>query len=458
LFERAERGDRAVILHPEFKATGPESLDEFQELARSAGATIVGIVRAPRERPDARFFVGAGKIEELAAAVADLDADLVLVSHSLSAVQERNIEKACGCRVLDRATLILDIFAQRAQSYEGKLQVELAQLRHLSTRLVRGWTHLERQKGGIGLRGPGETQLETDRRLIGVRIRQLRSRLAKVARQRDQSRRQRLRSRAPLIALVGYTNAGKSTLFNALTGADVGAQDLLFATLDPTVRRMQGLHCGDVLLADTVGFVSDLPHELIAAFRATLQEAREADLLLHVVDLSDPFSIERQHDVETVLESIGADRIPVIRVLNKIDRSGHPVEVQRGEDGKPAAVSISARTGDGLEELREAVSDWLSSERINRWIELDGRFGRLRAQLFELGVVSDERITENGSWQLHVDVPRETAERLTRLPGSEGRVANEVLFGSLESTVAGPKLADNNATGERHALERARQG
>jgi GTP-binding protein HflX len=458
LFERAERGDRAVILHPEFKATGPESLDEFQELARSAGATIVGIVRAPRERPDARFFVGAGKIEELAAAVADLDADLVLVSHSLSAVQERNIEKACGCRVLDRATLILDIFAQRAQSYEGKLQVELAQLRHLSTRLVRGWTHLERQKGGIGLRGPGETQLETDRRLIGVRIRQLRSRLAKVARQRDQSRRQRLRSRAPLIALVGYTNAGKSTLFNALTGADVGAQDLLFATLDPTVRRMQGLHCGDVLLADTVGFVSDLPHELIAAFRATLQEAREADLLLHVVDLSDPFSIERQHDVETVLESIGADRIPVIRVLNKIDRSGHPVEVQRGEDGKPAAVSISARTGDGLEELREAVSDWLSSERINRWIELDGRFGRLRAQLFELGVVSDERITENGSWQLHVDVPRETAERLTRLPGSEGRVANEVLFGSLESSVAGPKLADNNATGERHALERARQG
>jgi len=458
LFERAERGDRAVILHPEFKATGPEALDEFQELARSAGATIAGVVTAPRERADARYFVGSGKVEELAAAVASLEADLVLVSHSLSAVQERNIEKACGCRVLDRATLILDIFAQRAQSYEGKLQVELAQLRHLSTRLIRGWTHLERQKGGIGLRGPGETQLETDRRLIGVRIRQLRSRLDKVAQQRDQSRRQRVRSRAPLVALVGYTNAGKSTLFNALTGADVGAENLLFATLDPTVRRMQGLHCGDVLLADTVGFVSDLPHELIAAFRATLQEAREADLLLHVVDLSDPFGVERQHDVETVLESIGADRIPVIRVLNKIDRSGHSVEVQRGEDGRPSAVSISARDGDGLEELREAVSDWLSSERINRWIELDGRFGRLRAQLFELGVVSEERITENGSWRLHVDVPRETAERLTRLPGKEGRMAGEVLFGSLESTVAEPKLADINGTGERHALERARQG
>ena len=458
MFERAERGDRAIILHPEFRATGPEALDEFQELARSAGATIAGIVTAPRERPDARFFVGSGKVEELAAQVEDSEADLVLVSQSLSAVQERNIEKVCRCRVLDRATLILDIFAQRAQSYEGKLQVELAQLRHLSTRLVRGWTHLERQKGGIGLRGPGETQLETDRRLIGVRIRQLKSRLAKVARQRDQSRRQRLRSRAPLVALGGYTNAGKSTLFNALTGADVGAQDLLFATLDPTVRRMQGLHCGEVLLADTVGFVSDLPHELIAAFRATLQEAREADLLLHVVDLSDPFQMERQHDVETVIESIGAERIPVIRVLNKIDRSGHSVQVQKGEDGKPIAVSMSARTGEGLEELRAAVSDWLSSERINRWIELEGRYGRLRAQLFELGVVGEEQITENGSWRLHVDVPRETAERLTRLPGSEGRVANRLLFGNLESNAAGPKLADIDGTGDTHALERARQG
>jgi len=420
LLDQAGRGERAVILHPVFRLTGPGELDEFNELARSAGAEVVAVVPAPRNRPDARLYVGSGKIDELARTLKETGADLVLVSKPLSAVQERNIEEVCQCRVLDRSTLILDIFAQRAQSYEGKLQVELAQLRRLSTRLVRGWTHLERQKGGIGLRGPGETQLETDRRLIGVRIRQLKSRLDKVASQRQQVRRQRVRSQAPLVALVGYTNAGKSTLFNTLTDSDVKVQDLLFATLDPTVRRMPDMHCGDVLLADTVGFVSDLPHELIAAFRATLQEVREADLLLHVIDAADPFHNDRQHDVEHVLESIGAADIPVIRVLNKIDRTGQAVQVLVGEDQMPVSVSISARQGEGITELRNAISTRLSGARINRWIELHGRDARLRARLFELGVVSEERLAENGSWMLHVDVPLNTAQQLARLPGSEG--------------------------------------
>ncbi len=436
MFDRAERGDRAIILHPVFRMTGPGELDEFQELARSAGAEVLGVVSAARDRPDARFYVGSGKVEELASLVEQTGADLVLVSKSLSAVQERNIEKACGCRVLDRSTLILDIFAQRAQSYEGKLQVELAQLRHLSTRLVRGWTHLERQKGGIGLRGPGETQLETDRRLIGVRIRQLNSRLDKVASQRQQSRRQRVRSKSPLVALVGYTNAGKSTIFNQLTGADVMAEDRLFATLDPTVRRLRGLSCGEVLLADTVGFVSDLPHELVAAFRATLQEARDADLLLHVIDASDPFHAERQHDVEDVLESIGTADIPVIRVLNKIDRSGQPVQVLYNDRDYPVSVSLSAHTGQGMDELREAISYRLSGSRINRWIELQGKDARLRAQLFELGVVSEERVAENGAWMLHVDVPMDTAQRLARLPGQAGStIRDQLLQASSEPVV-----------------------
>lgn len=431
MFDRAERGERAVILHPVFRLTSPSELDEFSELARSAGVDLISVVTAPRERPDARYYVGSGKIDELARQVKESGADLILVSQALSAVQERNIEKKCQCRVLDRSTLILDIFAQRAQSYEGKLQVELAQLRHLSTRLIRGWTHLERQKGGIGLRGPGETQLETDRRLIGDRIRQLKNRLKKVASQRDQSRRRRVRSQAPLLALVGYTNAGKSTLFNLLTHSDVISEDMLFATLDPTVRKVPLMNCGDVLLADTVGFVSDLPHELIAAFRATLLEVRSADLLLHVIDSSDPYHFERQHDVESVLDEIGAGDIPVIRVQNKIDRSGQVAKVVLGEDQMPFSVALSAHTGEGVDVLRDAISMRLSGGRISRWIALQGRDARLRAQLFELGVVSEERVADDGSWMLHVDVPVDTAERLARLPGEEGLIMKNQLLDQM---------------------------
>jgi GTP-binding protein HflX len=428
LFDRAERGNRAIILHPSFAGTGPDALDEFSELALSSGAEVVAVVTAPRDRPDARYFVGRGKIEELAELVELNDADLVLVSHPLSAIQERNIEKACKCRVLDRTTLILDIFAQRARSYEGKLEVELAQLRHLSTRLVRGWTHLERQKGGIGLRGPGETQLETDRRLIGQRIRHLRSRLEKVHRQREQSRRRRQRSEAQTVALVGYTNAGKSTLFNRLTESEVDTRDMQFATLDPTVRQLANRRGDRVLVADTVGFVSELPPELIAAFRATLLETREADLLLHVIDASDPFREERTGEVDEVLESIGAGDIPCIRVYNKIDRTGAGPGLQADEAGRVCKAFVSALEGLGVEELRDAICARLAGDRLQRWVRLESRQAKLRAELFELGVVGEERVDEDGSWLLYIDVPRSKAERLAGLAGELGKLAREELL------------------------------
>lgn len=428
MFERAERSDRAIILHPVFPGDGPELLDEFCELARSAGVVIADVLTAPRDRPDARYFVGKGKIEELAATVEEFGAGLILFSRPLSAIQERNIEKRCQRQVLDRTTLILDIFAQRAQSYEGKLEVELAQLRHLSTRLVRGWTHLERQKGGIGLRGPGETQLETDRRLVGDRIRQLRARLDKVQRQRAQSRRRRQRSEVQTVALVGYTNAGKSTLFNRLTESTVDTRDMQFATLDPTVRKLADVPGGGVLMADTVGFVSSLPAELIAAFRATLLESREADLLLHVVDISDGFRAERRQEVESVLESIGADEIPQILVFNKIDKAGEPSGIHRDPEGRVDQLWLSAAEGTGVEALRKAIVEQLEGSRVTRWIQLGPGDARLRAQLFELGAVSEEEFTSKGDWRLRVDLPRDAAERLARQGGAAGDVARAQLL------------------------------
>ncbi len=428
MFERAERGNRAVALHPVFADTGPEQLDEFQELCRSAGVEITAVLTSPRDRPDARFFVGSGKIDEVAEQVKATGADMVLVSRPLSAIQERNIEKRCECRVLDRTTLILDIFAQRARSHEGKLQVELAQLRHISTRLVRGWTHLERQKGGIGLRGPGETQLETDRRLIGQRISYLKGRLDKVRKQRAQSRRRRERAHVFTVALVGYTNAGKSTLFNALTNSNVGTQNMQFATLDPTVRQLPNIPTGNVLLVDTVGFVSNLPHELVAAFHATLQETREADLLLHVIDASDPFHRQREHDVEGVLDSVNASDIPIVRVFNKIDLVERAASTSCNEEGQVERIDVSALRGAGLEELKETIALRLKGERINTWINLEGRHAKLRSQLFDLGAVKEEKVDEKGQWVLHINLSQQDAEHLGRMPGAEGVLVREFIL------------------------------
>ena len=435
MFERAKRGTRAILLHPLFADTGPEQLDEFEELCRSAGVEIAAILTAPRGRPDARFFVGSGKVDEVADQVAATGADLIVVSRPLSAIQERNIEKRCKCRVLDRTTLILDIFAQRARSHEGKLQVELAQLRHLSTRLVRGWTHLERQKGGIGLRGPGETQLETDRQLVGHRIKHLKGRLDRVRQQRAQSRRKRERSHVFTVALVGYTNAGKSTLFNALTESNVGTQDMQFATLDPTVSQLPNIPTGNVLLVDTVGFVSDLPHELVAAFHATLQETREADLLLHVIDAADPFHQQREHDVEDVLESVDASEIPIVRLFNKIDLVDRAASTHTNAEGEVDRIDVSALAGTGLEILKETIALRLKGERINAWVSLGNLNAKLRSQLFDLGAVEEEKVTDDGQWLLHINLSQQDAERLGRLPGADGILVRDNIL-SLSALVA----------------------
>jgi GTPase len=406
----------------------PHDAAEFKALAASAGAIPVGVVLATRPRPDPKYFVGTGKAEEIRGRAAELGAEVVLVDQELTPSQERNLEKLTGCRVLDRNGLILDIFAQRARSFEGKLQVELAQLSHLATRLVRGWTHLERQKGGIGLRGPGETQLETDRRLIAKRIRTLRGRLDKLARQRDTGRHVRREVPVPTVALVGYTNAGKSTLFNCLTGSDTYVADQLFATLDPTVRRVKLSGLGDVVLADTVGFVRQLPHELIAAFRSTLQEARDADLLLHVVDASDPLRSERIAQVREVLSGIGAGEIRELTVFNKIDlldgAAAEGPRVTAGPDGLPAQAWVSSVTGAGIEDLRQAIVQAVRPNQIRRTLHLDMPAAAVRSDLYRRNAVRAERQCDDGSWELDVELD---SSEMAKVLGSRGVDLVEVL-------------------------------
>lgn len=413
LFDRHEGGERVLLVQISLDdGKPPADLQEFEELVRSAGGEPVALVSGRRRAPTAKYFVGEGKLEEIRDAKLANDAELVVFNHPLTPSQERNIERYLECRVIARTGLILDIFAQRARTHEGKLQVELAQLRHMSTRLIRGWTHLERQKGGIGLRGPGETQLESDRRLLRARITAIESRLDRVRAQRSQGRRSRERADIPLVSLVGYTNAGKSTLFNALTQAEVYAEDQLFATLDPTLRRLDLDQLGPVVLADTVGFIADLPHTLVEAFKATLEETLNADLLLHVIDV---VSEDREFlidEVDKVLTEIGAESLPQLRVFNKLDLLEQSPRMVLDDDGLPVAVYLSARQGQGLDLLAEALRLRLQVDQFEGEVVLAPSEGKLRAALFKLGAIESEMFQEDGSSLLSIKLPLRDWERL----------------------------------------------
>lgn len=423
--DRHEGGEHVVLVHIDFLNTHPDALSEFKELALSSGVQIASVVTGKRSQVESKFFVGSGKAEEIREVVLACEADAVLFNHELTPGQERNLEKLLCCRVLDRTGLILDIFAQRARTFEGKLQVELAQLQHLSTRLVRGWTHLERQKGGIGLRGPGETQLETDRRLLSMRIKSIHKRLDKVEKQRHQGRRARQRAAIPTLSLVGYTNAGKSTLFNHLTSATVYVADQLFATLDPTLRHLRFPQIGKVILADTVGFIRDLPHELVAAFRATLEETCQANLLLHVIDSQQPDVADAMEQVHNVLEAIGAGEVPQLQVYNKIDwdESLEP-RIDRHADGVPYRVWLSALTGEGFDLLEQAVSELLRSAEVYCSVTLPPEAGKLRAILYEKSAVLSEHITAAGEHVLTLNLQLLDYEQLFQ--GQEERYQVEL--------------------------------
>lgn len=420
MLERPETGERALLVH--LKARDPRltaDLLEFKELALSAGAEVIETMVCNSDSPNPKFLLGTGKVDEIKQLVTNSNIELVLVNHTLSPAQERNLEQELKCRVVDRTGLILDIFAQRARTFEGKLQVELAQLKHLSTRLIRGWTHLERQRGGIGLRGPGETQLEEDRRVIRHKIRVITERLEKVRQQRDQGRRARAKAQIPTVSLVGYTNSGKSTLFKGLTKEDVYIANQLFATLDPTLRTIQLPYIGKVILADTVGFIRDLPHDLVEAFKATLEETSQADLLLHVIDCSDELWREKKIQVESVLHQIGSLNVPLLEVYNKIDLVESMVPgLERDHNGNISIARVSARLELGLVELQQAIAERLCTDLVRGEIILEPTQAKEHAYLHAVGAVNHERIDEQGQWVVDITIQKGRWEALClKFPG-----------------------------------------